>query len=76
MEVGVDGSFSFLAVTVVICLTVLGRALIARWEPRRRPEPIDPARLLAERFARGEIDEAEYAHRLSVIRLGPPLDLR
>jgi uncharacterized membrane protein len=74
--VGVSGSFSILAVTVVVCLTVLGKALIARWEPKRRPEPLDPARLLAERFARGEIDEAEYAHRLSVIRLGPPLDLR
>jgi putative membrane protein len=71
-----SGSFSILAVTVVICVTVLGKALIARWEPRRRlSEPLDPARLLAERFARGEIDEAEYAHRLSVIRLGPPLDL-
>ncbi|HWW43682.1 MAG TPA: SHOCT domain-containing protein [Acidimicrobiia bacterium] len=32
--------------------------------------------MLAERFARGEIDEAEYAQRLSVIRLGPPLELR
>jgi uncharacterized membrane protein len=74
--VGVSGSISILAVTVVVCLTVLGKALIARWEPKRRPEPLDPARLLAERFARGEIDEAEYAHRLSVIRLGPPLDLR
>jgi putative membrane protein len=72
----VGASFSMLAVTVVICLTVLGKALIARWEPRRRAQPLDPARLLAERFARGEIDEAEYAHRLSVIRLGPPLDLR
>ncbi|HVM65148.1 MAG TPA: hypothetical protein VMU14_09830 [Acidimicrobiales bacterium] len=67
---------SLLAITVVICLTVLGKALIARWEPRRRPEPLDPTRVLAERFARGEIDEAEYGHRLSVIKLGPPLDLR
>jgi putative membrane protein len=72
----VSGSLDLLAITVVICLTVLGRALIGRWEPRRRPEPVDPTRVLAERFARGEIDEAEYAHRLSVIRLGPPLDLR
>jgi putative membrane protein len=67
---------TLLAITVVICLTVLGKALISRWEPRRRAEPVDPTRVLAERFARGEIDEAEYAHRLSVIRLGPPLDLR
>jgi putative membrane protein len=72
-----SGTVTLLATTVVICATVLLRALIARWEPRRRlPGPADPAALLAERFARGEIDEAEYAHRLSVIRLGPPLEIR
>lgn len=27
-----------------------------------------PERLLAERFARGEIDETEYQHRLAVLR--------
>jgi putative membrane protein len=31
----------------------------------------DPRRLLAERFARGEIDEQEYRHGLDV--LGEPL---
>jgi len=70
------GSISLLAMTVVICLTVVAKGLIARWEPRRRPPAVDPVAVLAERFARGEIDEAEYAHRLSVIRLGPPLELR
>jgi uncharacterized membrane protein len=71
-----SGSITLLAMTVVICLTVLAKGLIARWEPKRRPAPIDPSLVLAERFARGEIDEAEYAQRLSVIRLGPPLELR
>jgi len=70
------GSVSLLAMTVVICVTVVAKGLIARWEPRRRPPDVDPAAILAERFARGEIEEAEYAHRLSVIRLGPPLELR
>jgi len=70
------GSISLLAMTVVICLTVVAKGLIARWEPRRRLPAVDPVAVLAERFARGEIDEAEYAHRLSVIRLGPPLELR
>lgn len=28
----------------------------------------DPESLLAERFARGEIDEEEYRHRLDVLR--------
>jgi putative membrane protein len=30
-----------------------------------------PERLLAARFARGEIDEAEYRHRLEVLRTTP-----
>ena len=71
-----SGSITLLAMTVVICLTVLAKGLIARWEPKRRLAPIDPSLVLAERFARGEIDGAEYAQRLSVIRLGPPLELR
>ncbi len=71
-----SGSICLLAMTVVICATVLAHRLIGRWEPRRRGGGTDPALLLTERFARGEIDEAEYAHRLSVIRLGPPLEVR
>ena len=70
------GSISLLAITVVICMTVIAKGLIIKWEPRRRAPEIDPAAILAERFARGEIDEAEYSHRLTVIRLGPPLELR
>lgn len=36
---------------------------------------VDPEQVLAARFARGEIDEGEYARRLSILRLGPPLEL-
>lgn len=32
--------------------------------------PADPERLLAERFARGELDEDEYRRRLAVLREG------
>jgi putative membrane protein len=39
----------------------------------RRRHPVDPEQVLAERFARGELDEDEYAARLSVLRVGPPL---
>ena len=39
------------------------------------PQPGDPEKRLAERFANGEIDEAEYARRLSILRYGPPLEL-
>ncbi|MED7827284.1 SHOCT domain-containing protein [Streptomyces chiangmaiensis] len=31
-----------------------------------------PERVLAERFARGEIDEEEYRRRLGVLREEPP----
>jgi putative membrane protein len=73
-----SGTLALLAVVIVICITVLLFRLIGRWQPTQRhalPQPADPGAVLAERFARGEIDEAEYAHRLSVIRLGPPLEL-
>jgi uncharacterized membrane protein len=73
-----SGTVTLLAVTIVICMTVLMHRLISRWQPRQRhaiPAPVDAAAVLAERFARGEIDDAEYSHRLSVIRLGPPLEL-
>jgi putative membrane protein len=73
-----SGTIALLGITVVICLTVLLFRVIGRWQPTQRhalSPPADPAAVLAERFARGEIDEAEYAHRLSVIRLGPPLEL-
>lgn len=32
------------------------------------PEPAAPQRLLAERFARGEIDEQEYRQRLAALQ--------
>jgi putative membrane protein len=32
------------------------------------PEPAAPERLLAERFARGEIDEEEYRRRLEALQ--------
>jgi putative membrane protein len=32
------------------------------------PQPPTPQQVLAERFARGEIDEDEYRHRLQVLR--------
>jgi putative membrane protein len=41
-------------------------------EPAAPPVP-EPERLLAERFARGEIDEGEYHQRLTSLRAaGPP----
>jgi putative membrane protein len=71
----VSATFALLAITMVICATVLAYRWISRTTPTRRPLATDPESVLAERFARGEIDDAEYSHRLSVIRLGPPLEL-
>jgi putative membrane protein len=62
-------------ITLIVCVTtavVVG--MYARSAARQeRRQPVDSEQLLAERFARGEIDEAEYAARLSVLRIGPPL---
>ena len=42
-----------------------------RGEPAGPPAP-EPERLLAERFARGEIDEDEYHQRLTSLRAAGP----
>lgn len=58
----------FVCVATVLIIGLIGRSAV----PRNR-RPADPEKVLAERFARGEIDEIEYAKRLSVLRVGPPL---
>ena len=40
-------------------------------EPHQ-PPPSAPEDLLAERFARGDIDEADYLRRVEVLRQQPP----
>jgi putative membrane protein len=53
-------------------LAVAGVVLAVRglaWPARERPgDP--PERLLAERYARGEIDDEEYRRRLDALRRG------
>lgn len=44
-------------------------------EPAGPPAP-EPGRLLAERFARGEIDEDEYHQRLTALRAAGPAAAR
>lgn len=46
-----------------------------RREPAEPPAP-GPERLLAERFARGEIDEDEYLQRLTSLRAAGPAAAR
>ena len=55
---------------VVLLAMVLSDAI-----PKPQPKPQDPEAILAERFARGEIDEAEYSRRLSTLTFGPPLEI-
>lgn len=68
---------AIVSITFLCCVT----ATLMFWmeerakSAKRRTHPVDPEQILAERFARGELDEAEYAQRLAVLRVGPPLDL-
>jgi putative membrane protein len=59
----------FCCITTIAFFWIESRSSSA---PKRR-HPVDPEQVLAERFARGELDETEYAQRLSVLRVGPPL---
>jgi putative membrane protein len=66
------------AVMIVSNLLFWGLAVAAvvaaiRYSGRSTPIARGPApqQLLAERFARGDIDEDDYARRLQVLRAGP-----
>ena len=52
----------FWTVVVVVAVTVLRRRGV-RW-----PGQPSAAAVLAERYARGDIDEDEYRHRLAVLK--------
>src|SRR5690349_10500787 len=44
------------------------------WQPPTQPPgaPADPAKLLADRLARGEIDPEDYRQRLAALQEPPP----
>ncbi len=64
----------FLVVLIVLALIVTGIVLLVRHftAPRRDAVPVDTAtnaeQVLADRFARGEIDEAEFVSRRNALR--------
>lgn len=67
---------------IMICfIAVMVIAPLMMWIDKNggvRRKPVSSADLeaiLAERYARGEIDEHEYTRRLSMLRLGPPLEI-
>lgn len=63
MSVGSVLFWVLIVVAVVALVRYLGRADSFASRGNGRPEE-----LLAQRFARGEIDETEYRHRLEVLR--------
>jgi putative membrane protein len=63
MVVGMVGFWGLLIAVVVVLLRGPGQSRGS--DPGRRP---DPEEVLAERFARGEIDADEYHQRLQVLR--------
>ena len=60
------GSVLLLAVVIVGVVAVV-RLADARVADRPPAPPATPRSLLADRYARGEIDEAEYRHRVDVL---------
>jgi putative membrane protein len=67
---GMGGWWMGAGALVFILLIVLVVVLLVRpsEEPRAPGNPSTAAEILAERFARGEIDEQEYRSRLSALR--------
>ncbi len=66
--------FMTLVVLVPTALVLLAAAAVARRpgaERRGRSPDRSAEQVLAERFARGEIDDEEYRRRLAVLRGGP-----
>jgi putative membrane protein len=62
-------AFTFLVTVLVIAgVIVLVRYLV---RDQRTPNDTTPQQILAERFARGEIDEQEYRTRLATLRGNP-----
>lgn len=64
------GVFVVVAALGVLILFLVVGALMAALSGGKKE---DPAALLAERFAKGEITEQEYTRRLSILTYGPPI---
>lgn len=56
---------------VITAIVLLVRGVVRNEQPTAAPPPANPEQLLAERFARGEIDEQEYRNRLATLREAP-----
>jgi putative membrane protein len=57
---------------IITAAVLLFRALNRTHEHTHAPAAPTPERILADRLARGEIDEEEYRRRLNALHTGPP----
>ncbi|MFF7474680.1 SHOCT domain-containing protein [Streptomyces sp. NPDC008092] len=75
MSVGMILFWAALVAVGVLLFRALSRSASSGSPATAPPTGPTPERLLAERFARGEIDEDEYRRRLAVLRTdgGPRL---
>jgi len=74
MTISMVAFWALVLAGIVLLVRYLGRA--DRPGGARPSDGPSPEQLLAERFARGEIDEEEYRHRLDVVRAGGALSRR
>lgn len=56
---------------IITALVLVFRAANQPHEHTHTPTAPTPEQILAERFARGEIDEEEYQRRLNALHAGP-----
>lgn len=63
---------AFWAVVIWIAVSLVGTRPGAA--PPERDRPATPEEILAERFARGEIDDADYRLRLDTLRARRPAE--
>ena len=66
------GGFTLIELLIVVGIIALIRfntgTIRAVTQPQPQSDDESPAKVLASRFARGEIEEPEYQHRLAVLR--------
>lgn len=77
-DAGVWGYTGMAVGMIVFCtLVIIGIVALIRWSsatfrtravPQPQSDRESPEQVLAIRFAHGDIDEAEYQHRLGVLR--------
>jgi putative membrane protein len=74
---GIGGwGYALMAIGMILFWGAVIYGIVALVRYTRRDAPQGPERLLAERFARGEIDEDEYHQRLTSLRAAGPAAVR